>query len=66
MWELEFKSGVPLKKPVTFKLFKDISKEVPFFPVKRLGSIVWPGPVVPVCISQRLRVQAAFSLHPNV
>lgn len=45
-WELEFKSGVPLKKPVTPKLFKDISKEVIFFTVKRPGPRVRPGHVV--------------------
>lgn len=57
-----FKSGVPLKKPVTFKLFKDISEAVPCFTVKRLCPAARPG-LLSVRISQRLRVQAAFSLH---
>lgn len=60
-----FKSGVPLKKPVTFKLFKDMSEAAPCFTVKRLGPAARPG-LLSVCISQCLRVQAALSLHSSV
>lgn len=53
-WELEFKSGVPLKKPVTSRLSEDImswscSQTRPL-------SLHLPAP----------RVQAAFSLHSSV